>query len=77
MADPIAVTTRAVHETRHTARIEGDHLRRIIAEAVATAAGINLDAPGVTVRLCSIGGPSHAPRAEVEIHVAHPPGSRS
>lgn len=73
----IKVNTNAVHETRHFARIEQPELEQLIAEAVATAAGVRLDRPGVKVDRCffsTTDTPTGVKRyAEVVIVVDHSP----
>lgn len=76
-SDSMKVNSKTAHETRHFARIEQAELERLIAEAVASAAGVRLDRSGVKVERCFISsrdtstGPERY--AECEIVVDHSP----
>lgn len=71
MKPVINVNATSVDERRFFARIEGKDLQQIVAEAVAKAAGIDLDGCGVRVDHCWIttkdSSTGHVPTAEVVI----------
>ncbi|MDF3837136.1 hypothetical protein P3W85_29895 [Cupriavidus basilensis] len=48
----LIVGTTEVDEVRHLAHLSQDQLKALIAKAVAEAAGVDLSAPGVSVKSC-------------------------
>lgn len=48
----LIVGTTEVDEVRHFAHVDQDRLKALIAKAVAEAAGVDLSAPGVSVKSC-------------------------
>lgn len=77
MTNPIQVSCTEVREDRYFARLRGTDLERIIAAAVAAAAGVDLGANGVKIERCWVTrrdtGSGGEPEAEVLIVVSREP----